>query len=133
MMSPATEFQKLVVGTLAGNADIMAIVTDVYDYAGHTSTPPYISLGPITETPLDATGITYSEYRLQIDIWSDRKPKRECQEICHLVKKLFHNSSLTLSTHAIGTIRVTGNRMLREANGITNHGVITLTANIEEY
>ncbi|MCA1368074.1 DUF3168 domain-containing protein [Bradyrhizobium sp. BRP14] len=134
-MSSSVELQDLYLNTLKGNSAIMALVAGVYDrvpknpYGKKTA---YISFGVDDSTDNDAECITGREVTTQIDIWSTAPGKTECKTIADLVRRALHRQPLTLTENALVDIWVTLVRVLPDPDGLTTHGVVQVTATIEE-
>lgn len=134
-MSSSAELQKLVFDTLKGSAAIMALAHDVYDRVPSSpfgSKSAYISFGAEDATEDDAEGIIGQEVTLQIDVWSRAPGFVECKQLTDLVRRALHHKSLTLETNALVDTRVVLTRVFRDADGVTSHGVVQMTALIEE-
>ncbi len=134
-MSSAAEFQKLIFDTLKANTAVMALANSVYDsiptspFGAKTA---YISFGPVDTNEDDADCITGVETTLQIDVWSRAPGFVECKRLTDLVKKALHRKSLELSENALVDVWVPLVRVFRDPDGITSHGVVQVTAMIEE-
>lgn len=134
-MNSGEELQRLLVATLKGDAPIMAIANNVYDQIPTSpfgSKAAYISLGPVDSVEDDADCITGVSVTAQLDIWSRAVGSLECKNLTDLVRKKLHRASLALSDNALVDIRVTLTRVFRDPDGITTHGVIQVTAMVEE-
>ncbi|WP_196258569.1 DUF3168 domain-containing protein [Pelagibacterium limicola] len=103
---------------------------------GDEAEMPYISLGPTFGIPEDAECIPGQEITFQLDIWSAGADQAhssvECRKICRAVKNVLHNAELALTTNALVTLEMTLQRVFRDPDGITNHGVMQFTALVEE-
>lgn len=134
-MSSANELQQLIRDTLTADAAIMAIANDVYDRV-----PPepfgdktaYVSFGASDGTEDDADEIDGIEVTRQIDIWSRAVGSVECQSLTDLVRRALHRSGLALSQNALCDMWVTLWRVSADPDGLTTHGVVQITAMIEE-
>lgn len=135
MASPSNELQTAIYDLLRLDTAVAAMVgTRIYDRVPAASdVPPYITFGPSDELEDDAECITSSAHSLQIDVWSEKQGGfKECKEITHAVKVALHEVAVDLPTHALVEMRVTQRRHLRDRDGITSHGVVTIEAMIEE-
>lgn len=134
-MSSSAELQDLYLNTLKGNSAIMALVAGIYDrvpakpYGKKTA---YISFGADDSTENDAECITGREITTQIDVWSVEPGKMECKTIVDLVRRALHRQPLTLTENALVDIWVTLVRVLTDPDGLTTHGVVQVTAMVEE-
>ncbi|APE43411.1 hypothetical protein BOO69_08270 [Sulfitobacter alexandrii] len=135
MAAPANELQAAIYQILRADSAVSALVGDgVFDRVPKAGdVPPYITFGPSDEIEADMLCITSAEHSLQIDVWSERQGGfKECKEITYAVKKALHEVEIDLPTHALVQIRVVRRLHLREPDGITSHGVVTVEADIEE-
>ncbi|MDK4727470.1 DUF3168 domain-containing protein [Rhizobium phaseoli] len=133
--APQTELQKLVYDTLRLNADIAATVGGVYDrvpsdpYKTKTS---YISFGPSDTVDDGADCVTSGLNTIQVDIWSMAVGQVETKRLVHLVTKALHLQELALTDNALAEIRVEFSRVFTDSDGLTTHGLVSVTASIEE-
>ncbi|ASY56489.1 DUF3168 domain-containing protein [Sinorhizobium sp. CCBAU 05631] len=134
-MSSSVELQDLYLNTLRENSSITALVAGIYDrvpkspYGNKTA---YISFGSDDSTEDDAECITGREVTTQIDVWSTAPGKTECKTIVDLVRRALHRQPLTLTENALVDIWVTLVRVLPDPDGLTTHGVVQVTAMVEE-
>lgn len=133
--SAETELQGLLFRTLSGNTGIMALAGGVYDrvpadpYKGKTA---YISFGPSDVVTDDAECISAGEYTAQLDVWSKAVGQVEAKRLVFLIYKALHEQQLVLTENALAEIRVDFRRVFIDPDGLTTHGVVTVTAFIEE-
>lgn len=134
-MSSSAEFQKLVFDTLTADAAIMAIAAGVYDQVPADpfgSRTAYVSFGPMDTVDDDADCITGVELTLQVDVWSRAVGSVEAKRLTDLVRKALHRRSLELSANALVDTWVELTRVFRDPDGVTTHGVVQVTAMLEE-
>lgn len=133
--SAETELQKLLFTTLTGNASIMALAGGVYDrvptdpYKGKTA---YVSFGPSDVVEDGADCIFSGEHTIQLDVWSKAVGQVEAKRLVFLIYKALHEQSLALTENALAEIRVDFRRVFADPDGVTSHGIATVTALIEE-
>jgi predicted DNA-binding protein len=135
MTSPAAETWTLIQNTLAGDPGVMALVDTVYDKVG---TNPWkvknahISRGPVYAVDDGADCIDGLEITFQIDVWS-RKPSRwQCDDIVEAVRKALHErDDLQLAQNALLQLRVTLSRVIDDPDPLTVHGIVQVTATVE--
>lgn len=134
-MSASAELQKLIFDTLKANAAVMAIANGVYDrvpsspYGTRTA---YISFGPSDVVDDGADCIDAGIYTFQVDAWSIAVGQVECKRLVDAIKDALHERELSLTENALAEIRVDFRRILKDPDGLTTHGVVTVTAFIEE-
>lgn len=135
MTSPSLEVQSLIVATLKVDAAVMTLVNGVYDSV--PSDPwgtklGYISLGPEDNNVDDADCINGWEMFHQIDVWS-RKPGRvHAKQICAAVKAALHHADVTLTDNALVSIECVFERILKDPDQQTTHGVLQFRIAAEE-
>lgn len=134
-MSSADELQKLYYDTLKASAEISALAQDVYDNVPENpfgAKTAYISFGPTNTVEDDADCIVGLEISSQIDIWSRSVGFPECKRLTDLVRRALHRRRLSLSDNSLVDLWVTLVRVFRDPDGITSHGVVQVTATVEE-
>lgn len=134
-MSASAELQKMIRDTLLADAAIMAPAGGVYDrvpsdpWKGKTA---YISFGPSDVVDDDAECIRGGIYSVQIDVWSRDVGQLEAKRIVDLVHRALHDRELALTANALASMRVGLRRVFLDADGLTTHGAVSVTASIEE-
>lgn len=132
--SPAVELQRAIVGLLEADAALSVHVgARIYDGPPKGAVFPYLSLGASDGVVADALPVTAREETVQIDIWSRRDGSRaEAREITDAVRAALHRAEADLGLHALVDMRVTLWRVFLDPDGLTAHGVVQVTALIEE-
>ena len=135
-MSASAELQDLIVATLKADPAVAAIVAGrVYDIAPPQNARafPDITLGPNDYVPEDMDCIIGREETFQIDCWTKEHGRlRACRALVDAVKDALHLPDLSLSENALVLMRVELARVIRDPDGITAHGIVQVTASIEE-
>lgn len=130
-----TELQKLLFATLSGNAGIMAVTGGVYDRVPadpYKTKTAYVSFGPSDVVEDGADCISSGEHTIQLDVWSKAVGQVEAKRLVFLIYKALHEQELQLTENALAEIRVDFRRVFADPDGLTSHGVVTVTARIEE-
>jgi hypothetical protein len=134
-MGAQSELQKLLYDTLRATTAIMALVGGVYDrvptdpYAGKNA---YISFGPSDVVDDSADCSVSGTHSFQVDVWSKAVGQVEAKNIVDLIYRTLHEAELVLSVNALAEIRVDFRRVFTDSDGLTTHGVVSVTASIEE-
>ncbi|MGO6737123.1 DUF3168 domain-containing protein [Rhizobium ruizarguesonis] len=134
-MGAQAELQKLLYDTLRATTAIMALVGGVYDrvpadpYNGKTA---YISFGPSDVVDDSADCSVSGTHSFQVDVWSKAVGQVEAKNIVDLIYRTLHEAELVLSVNALAEIRVDFRRVFTDSDGLTTHGVASVTASIEE-
>lgn len=132
-MSAETEFQTYIYALLTGDADLTAIVgSRVYDNVPEGAEFPYISFGPHDVIEDDADCITAGEHNLQLDVWSRTVGSLQTKEIVSKIKSILHDHDGEMLVNALASLRVENRRIFRDPDGKTTHGILNITALIEE-
>lgn len=135
MTSASVELQDLVVALLRANAAVTGFVgSRIYNVVPSSAAYPYISFGPHDIVEDGADCIESGEHTLQIDVWSrptDRSPI-EAKQIVDAIKKCLHNSEAQLADNAMAEMTVGFRQVFPDIAAGTLHGVVRLTAIIEE-
>ena len=137
MSSASLDLQDIILTTLKADATLMALINNVWDKVPTTAfdapKESYISFGPHDYVEDDDECIISGEHTFQLDVWSRKVGFPVCKQICDRVKFLLHEADLTIpTTNALVEIRVPSIRYMRDPDGLTSHGVVTVTALIEE-
>lgn len=136
MVSVGKELWDLIRDALKASAPVMALVTDVFDKVPSDpwkAKKAYISRGPVTGLPDDAECIDGEEITIQIDIWSRTPDRWSMDEMVSAVRKVLHeNEDLQLSQNALVDMRVTLTRIIDDPDPNTVHGLVQVTALVEE-
>ncbi|MER9135117.1 DUF3168 domain-containing protein [Mesorhizobium sp. M0830] len=136
-MSASLDLQDLILNTLKADAPLMALINGVWDQPPSTAfaepKQAYISFGPHDYVEDDDGCIVSGEHTFQLDAWSRLVGFPACKQIGDRVKAVLHEANLTMPTeNALVEIRVPAIRYVRDSDGLTSHGIITVTALIEE-
>ncbi|TBC01425.1 DUF3168 domain-containing protein [Rhizobium ruizarguesonis] len=134
-MGAQAELQKLLYDTLRASTAIMALAGGVYDrvpadpYKDKTA---YISFGPADVVDDGADCSVSGTHSFQLDVWSKAVGQVEAKNIVDLIYRTLHEAELALSVNALAEIRVDFRRVFTDSDGLTTHGVASVTASIEE-
>jgi hypothetical protein len=133
-MSASVELQDLVFARLKADSAVGAILGDrIYDMPPGGADYPHITFGPSDYAPDDPDCISGRTETLQLDIWHrDQGRLWPCRKTVDAVKDSLHQYTGALATDALVEMRVTLARTTADPDGITAHGVVQVTALIEE-
>lgn len=136
-MDPTYELAAAIIARLKADTMVAALVDGrVYDRPPDGAiTPPYISLGPSDATTDGADCIDVLEVNLQIDCWSwgsgEAFSSAQVRKLAGAVRASLHEAEFELTTNALATISHRITRYQREADGVTNRAIISVTAFVE--
>jgi hypothetical protein len=134
--SPQAELQKLIYQTLSADTGVMTLADEIYDavepepFAGPHQA--YVSFGPTDVVEDDAECLTAGRHTFQIDCWSRQVGSRHCKELVDAVAHALHEQPLELTDNALAEIYVDLRQVMRDPDGLTTHGVVQVTAMVEE-
>jgi hypothetical protein len=134
-LSASAELQKLIYDTLRAKPEIMGLVGGVYD---RVPTEPfgaktaYVSFGPSDVVDDGADCIRSGIHTFQIDVWSKAVGQVEAKQIVDLMHRALHDRDFDLAENALVSTRVGLRRVFLDADGLTTHGVVSVTVSIEE-
>ena len=133
-MSTTNALQRLIFERLVADTAVHAICADrIYDNVPDAVEFPYVSFGPITADEADAECIDGIDYVVQIDCWSREQGRRATlNALCDTVRRSLHEYHIEPASGALVEMRVTNFRVFRDPDNITMHGVIQVTAMMEE-
>lgn len=131
-MLVSEELQRLLVSTLKADAGVSAITTRVYDNVPTSPTFPYISFGPQSSVDDSADCVSGQEITVQLDCWSRAVGFLECKNLVDAVRKALHEQEIVLTDNALAEMRVELTRVFRDPDGLTSHGVVQITAVVQE-
>ncbi|MDR6757837.1 hypothetical protein J2Y48_003134 [Mycoplana sp. BE70] len=134
-MSVGQELWDAIRDTLLADATVMAGLNAIYDKVPDKpwgEKNAYMSRGPFYGIPDEADCIGGQEITIQLDIWS-RKPNRwTMDDMIAAVRKALHERGLQLTENALVNMRVTLWRIIDDPDPLTVHGVVQVTALVEE-
>lgn len=138
-MSASLDLQDLILNTLKADATLMAMINGVWDIRPADATSfaspklACVTFGPTDYVEDDADCITAGVHTFQLDVWTRTAGYPMCKQICDRIKAVLHEADLSIPTsNALAFIRVPSVRYMRDSDGTTSHGIITVTAAIEE-
>lgn len=135
-MQPGEALQKLIFERLTADAGVVALVGDrVYDNppAPKLRVFPDITFGPSDAIEDDAECISGRVETIQIDCWARVNGKLgPVKPIMDAVRSALHLYDGNMTGAALVEMRVTFMRAIKDPDGLTAHGVVTVQAIIEE-
>lgn len=132
-MSISLSLQKTIMSRLEADAAIMAIAKNVC-LVGDTATKyPFITLGPVFETPNDLLSVEKSDWRVQIDVWGNKPGNSdEIHKLNDLIKTSFHwmHNEISLDDGRIILIEMINKQIMPDPKGW--HGIVEFNFNIQK-
>jgi hypothetical protein len=138
-MSVSAALQKLLYDALRTDAGVSAMVDGrVYDHipadeqGSVTAAYPHIGFGAYDFVPDDSDCIFSGEHTIQIDIWSRAVGKVEAKTITDAVRRLLRDYEADMGDFGLVEMRVDLAQVIGDPDGLTSHGILQVTALIEE-
>lgn len=126
--------QKAIRAALVAAPGLAPLVgTRIYDAVpAGGATKPYLSFGPFDVITEEADEYEGSDTTIQIDAWADGPDSVGVKRVGREVRAALHGASLALDQNQrLVALTVEQIRYLRDPDGITAHGVITIRARTE--
>lgn len=119
-----------------GDSNVGALIGDrLYDRVPDNPTFPYASFGPAQAIDLEVSCALRIEVIQDVHVWSRDVGQVEALRITEALRSTAiaadKAGSLSWSGYAIQSVRVTSTQMLRDPDGLTSHGVMTVEAIID--
>ena len=123
------DLQTILYSTLNGDSTLDGIVGNnkIFDNVPQDTTYPYVVLGNITALNRGTKTLDGNEYVLDIDVWSTYRGKKEISEAMERIYELLHDTTYSVSGADMVVSQVRNTITLVENDGITRHGVLTLS------
>lgn len=122
------DLQRAIYAALKADAQLMTLITDVYDIVPQDATLPYISFGTADWQPYEANCMALNDESLQIDVWSVYQGGyKEAKTIMAQVKAILRHTTVPINGVDV-PVRINKMLAFRDADGITTHGVIDVQA-----
>jgi hypothetical protein len=132
-MSVAVALQKLIFDTLRAEAAVSAFVgLRVYDRVPAEPSFPYLSFGAYDFVSDDSDCIDAGEHILQVDVWSRAVGRVQAKQITDSVRRALHGLDADMGPYGLVEMRVDFAQVIGDPDGLTSHGIVTVTAMIEE-
>lgn len=135
-MSAELALQRAIRARLISNSVVVALVpaASILDRHERPAPDPSIILGE-SQGVDEGTSIDRSYTRVYhtLHVWKREPSLEQVKVICGAIRRVIHAGRLALETgfHA-ADCRVSGMRYLRDPDGVTSHGVVTIEALVVE-
>jgi hypothetical protein len=139
-MTALIELHDLVREHLLSDPAIMEIAAGVFDRVPEepftasdgTTRTAYVRLGAMDTRDEDADGIDGVGATLQVDIWSKAYGSIEAKRLTDMVRRRLRRARLVGNAVTVNGLHVELVRVFTDRDGATTHGVVQVTAHIEE-
>ena len=116
---------KAVYAALTGNANLMTLITGVYDHVPESTDFPYVGLGDITENEAGVFDHDYWDCTVTIHAWSNVRGDRELNAILKQINLALDRVTLSLADGSIPYIKYTTANVLPEPGpGVTTRHLV---------
>lgn len=131
-MIAALDWQAALVALLLADPDLAALVGDrIHDAAPRNAAFPFITLGDTGQADWSSGTEPGGQISSTLHVWSRAAGRREAWTIIGVLLHLLHDAPLPLDEHALVLMRVTYAEVRRDPDGLTEHGVMRVTALVE--
>lgn len=104
----------------------------LYDMAPPDAAFPFASFGPFDAVDDGAQDLEAQQITVQMDVWtSDQGRLAPCRVLVGQLRALLHEATGTLEDGALVQMRVEQTRTKLDPDGVTGHGVLVVTADVE--
>ena len=123
------DLQTILFSTLNGDSTLDGIVGDnkIFDNVPEDTAYPYVVIGNINAINRGTKTLDGNEYNVDIDVWSTYRGKKEISDTMERIYELLHEASYSVSGADMVVSQVTNTITLVENDGITRHGVLSLS------
>ncbi len=123
------DLQTIVYSTLNGDSTLDGIIGNnkIFDNVPQDTSYPYVVIGNESAINRGTKTLDGNEYTIDIEVWSQYRGKKEIKEAMERVYNLFHDATYSVSGADMVVSQVRNVITLTENDGITRHGVITLS------
>jgi hypothetical protein len=121
------QLQKAVYAALVANTPLISLAK-VYDSPAQDVAMPYVDIGEIDILDWGTKNTEGGDHNLTLHVWSNYGGKKECWSIIGQIITTLHEASLVVTGHTLVMIRHSNTRVMRDADGLTFHGVVEFRA-----
>tara|TARA_R100000388_G_scaffold4672_1_gene4965 strand:- start:535 stop:942 length:408 start_codon:yes stop_codon:yes gene_type:complete len=123
------DLQTILYSTLNGDSTLDGIVGNnrIFDNVPQDTDYPYVVIGNINVINRGTKSLDGNEYNVDIDVWSTYRGKKEISDAMERIYELLHDTTYTVSGANMVISQVRNTITLVENDGITRHGVLTLS------
>lgn len=132
-MSVSVAFQKLLFDALRADRGMKDLISGrMYDRVPKEPTFPYGAFGAYDFVPDEAECIYSGEHTQQLDFWSRAVGRVEAKQMVDAARRCVNDIEADMGEYGLVHIRVGLVRVIGDPDGLTSHGIVQVTATIEE-
>ena len=123
------DLQTIIYTTLDGDSTLDGIVGNnkIFDNVPQDTDYPYVVIGNESAANIGTKSLDGNNYNIDIEVWSQYRGKKQIKEAMERIYNLFNNGSYSVSGADMVVSQVRNVVTLVESDGITRHGVISLS------
>jgi hypothetical protein len=123
------DIQSAIYTILNGDSTLDGIVGNnkIFDNVPQDTAYPYVVIGNINVVNRGTKSLDGNDYNLDIDVWSTYRGKKEISEAMERIYELLHDTTYSVSGASFVNSQVRSTITLVENDGLTRHGVLTLS------
>lgn len=103
---------------LAGDPDLTARISGVFDHVPKAVLPPYVRLGPASASDWSSKSFSGQRHRLTLQIFSTANSDRELKEIADDLHRLLDRAALPVEGHRLVALAFESLLVLRDPDGV---------------
>ena len=123
------DLQTILYSTLNGDSTLDGIIGNnkIFDNVPQDTSYPYAIIGNFNVVNRGTKTLDGNEYSVDIDVWSTYRGKKEISQAMERIYELLHDTTYSVSGANMVISQVRNIITLVESDGITRHGVLTLS------
>jgi len=123
------DLQTILYSTLNGDSTLDGIIGNnkIFDNVPQDTSYPYAIIGNFNVVNRGTKTLDGNEYSVDIDVWSTYRGKKEISQAMERIYELLHDTTYSVSGANMVISQVRNIITLVENDGITRHGVLTLS------
>tara|TARA_R110000796_G_scaffold251125_2_gene381799 strand:+ start:1310 stop:1717 length:408 start_codon:yes stop_codon:yes gene_type:complete len=123
------DLQTIIYSTLSASSALDSLIGDnkIFDNIPQDTSYPYVVIGNDSSVNTGTKTLDGNEYSVDIEVWSQYRGKKEIKDAMEIIYGLFHNVNYAVSGANMVVSQVRNVQSLIESDGITRHGMISLS------
>lgn len=118
--------QKAIYDKLTGNSQLMAIVSEIYDYPPQSAVFPFVLIANPSSSNIFSLAETTKEYSFDINIFAREAGNKQVYDIIEIIYGLLHNGTISVAGKILVFMRCEGSSIGLENDGWTYRGNLRL-------
>ena len=116
--------QQAIYDALTGDAELMAVITGVYDHVDQGTSYPYVVIGEDGASEWDTDTEQGAESILTIHTWSRERGRLQTKQIQELIYEILHRQDLIIGDAIFYSLFWEFSDSFVDPDGETRHGVM---------